>query len=77
MLSKEQIKKIKDIYGEKTKVLVNRRNEEIFEVIVINTKYESEVTIYCFVDNELFSVTGHGVKIHLIKKMKNLFKEDK
>ena len=76
-MTKEQIKQGKDLHGDKTKVSVNQRNEEIFEVIVINTKYESEVTIYCFIDNELFSVSGNQTRIYVIREMEKLFKEEK
>lgn len=76
-MTKEQIKQVKDIHGKGPKLSINKRSEDIFEVIVINIEYETQVTTYCFIDNELFSVSGNQVRVYVIEKMKKLFKEEK
>jgi len=76
-MTKEQIKQVKDIHGKGTKVSTNKRSEDIFELIVVNTEFLTQVTTYCFIDNELFSVSGNQVRVYVIEKMEKLFKEEK
>lgn len=76
-MTKEQIKQVEDIHGKSTKVSINKRSEDIFELIVVNTEFLTQVTIYCFIDNELFSVAGDQTRIYFIEEMKKLFKGEK